>query len=413
MSQPLVRGSSWNRPLTLVGLAVTSTVFIYSSRQYLRQPLPALNFSEASSLVTTTEFTGKVESAQDFKIAASTPSIVRQLNVKVGDHVVAGQPLMQLENLGAKQEIEQLQQRQEQVQLQREQAQLQQETAYQQILQLQQKLSSTNSMTSINLQADEAQQKRADAELRLQQVPLRQRQDSIARAQAVYDLAQRQADRFQQLLAAGAISQAEVDRAQSEAKVAQADLASAKEARNRYEDLSEEQQEHRNVRQQLIQSQQMQLVADLKSQLQIAQSQYEQATRKLATLPAAGKYSQMLGNKDLSNLEVKATQSGVVVEVPTALGDQIFTGAPLIKLAQLDRLTVKVPINARLINNLNKGQKAKIKLEVKGELKEFSGDIAAISPMPGADLNHQVEVQFDNPNGQLLVGQSAKVYFQS
>ena len=87
--------------------------------------------------------------------------------------------------------------------------------------------------------------------------------------------------------------------------------------------------------------------------------------------------------------------------------------SPLIKLAQLDRLTVKVPISARLVNSLQKGQKATIKLEINGEFQEFSGSISMISPMPAADLNHQVEVQFANPDGQLLVGQSAKVYFQT
>ena len=413
MSHPTVHRPVWNRPYLLISLAITSTLVIYGSRQYLRQPLPALNFSSPSSLITTTEFTGKVEPSQDFKIAASTPGIMRQLKVKVGDRVIAGQSLMQLENLGAKQELEQQQQRKEQIQQQRQDAQQQQETAYQQILQLQQKIASSSNIASINRQVDQAQQNRADAELRLQQVPLHQRQDSIARAQAVYDLAQRQSNRMEQLMATGAISRADADRARTEAQIAQADLASAQEANTRFQDLTQEQQDQRSIRQQLLQSQQQQQVIDLHGQLQLARSQYEQATRRLATLSPVERDAQIVNPGDPFSLEVKATQSGVVVELPTALGDQVFTGAPLIKLAQLDRLTVKVPINARLVNSLQKGQKATIKLEVNGEFQEFSANISAISPMPAADLNHQVEVQFANPDGQLLVGQSAKVYFQT
>jgi multidrug efflux pump subunit AcrA (membrane-fusion protein) len=413
MSYPTVHRPVWNRPYLLISLAITSTLVIYGSRQYLRQPLPALNFSSSSSLITTTEFTGKVEPSQDFKIAASTPGIMRQLKVKVGDRVIAGQSLMQLENLGAKQELEQQQQRKEQIQQQRQDAQQQQETAYQQTLQLQQKIASSSNMASINRQVDEAQQNRTDAELRLQHVPLRQRQDSIARAQAVYGLAQRQSNRMEQLMATGAISRADADRARTEAQIAQADLASAQEASNRFQDLTQEQQDQRSVRQQLMQSQQQQQVMDLYGQLQLARSQYEQATRRLATLSPVESNAQIVNPGDPFSLEVKATQSGVVVELPTALGDQVFTGAPLIKLAQLDRLTVKVPISARLVNSLQKGQKATIKLEVNGEFQEFSGSISTISPMPAADLNHQVEVQFANPDGQLLVGQSAKVYFQT
>lgn len=420
MSHSIEHRPVWNRPYILISLAITSTLVIYGSRQYLRQPLPALSFSSSSSMITTTEFTGKVEPSQDFKIAASTPGIMRQLNVKVGDRVVAGQSLMQLENLGAKQELDQQQQRKDQAQQQRQdaqhqrqEAQQQQETAYQQVLQLQQKITSSSSVASINLQVDEAQQNRADAELRLQQVPLRQRQDSIARAQAVYDLAQRQSNRMEQLMATGAISRADADRARTEAKIAQADLASAQEASTRFQDLTQEQQDQRRIRQQLMQSQQQQQILDLQGQLQLAQSQYEQATRRLATLSPVERAVPVANIGDLFSLEVKATQSGVVVELPTALGDQVFTGAPLIKLAQLDRLTVKVPISARLVNSLQKGQKATIKLEINGEFQEFSGSISTISPMPAADLNHQVEVQFANPDGQLLVGQSAKVYFQT
>jgi hypothetical protein len=43
--------------------------------------------------------------------------------------------------------------------------------------------------------------------------------------------------------------------------------------------------------------------------------------------------------------------------------------------------------------------------------QEFTAEITTISPLPGEDMSHIVEVEFANPQNALLTGQSAAVYF--
>ncbi|KAF0247879.1 MAG: hypothetical protein FD167_2718, partial [bacterium] len=43
--------------------------------------------------------------------------------------------------------------------------------------------------------------------------------------------------------------------------------------------------------------------------------------------------------------------------------------------------------------------------------QKVEGKIITINPLPAANLNHIVEVEFDNTNGSLLAGQPAEVKF--
>jgi multidrug resistance efflux pump len=108
---------------------------------------------------------------------------------------------------------------------------------------------------------------------------------------------------------------------------------------------------------------------------------------------------------------VRATDNGVVVELPVSVGEQIYTGNPLVSLAQLSNLTVSVPVNARLINALSTGKSAAIAVGEGENQQTFTGKIIAINPLPDSDLNHTVEIQFANPKQTVLVGQLATVQF--
>lgn len=386
-----------NYSLALIILAISVTVGIYGVRYYLKQPLLSMSLSQQNETLALTEFTGKVEPAQEFKIAASMAGIVREKLVKVGDLVAPGDPLLSLENLESKDDLDRLKQ--------------QQETAYQQIDQLEQKILTFYQAAIVNDQLDEASRQVSASQLRSQQVPLHQRQDSIERAQANYDLALTQYQRMETLSKEGAISQAAFDRAKADMKIAQADLTSAKTAVQTFQTLEKEQDQQFDARKQLLEAQQLQQLADLKGQLQAAQLQYSQATRQIEKL------RQRLGTaldetgKGSSQTVIKATEAGVVVDLPVAVGDQILLGAGLTKIAQLDRLNVKVPVTAQLINALKTGQKAVVKLGVAGETQEFSAEVVTINPMPSSDSTYSVEVQFKNPTRKLFVGQTAKVQF--
>ncbi|MGH1397491.1 MAG: HlyD family efflux transporter periplasmic adaptor subunit, partial [Trichormus sp.] len=107
----------------------------------------------------------------------------------------------------------------------------------------------------------------------------------------------------------------------------------------------------------------------------------------------------------------RSTSAGVVVQLPVKIGDQIFTGNPLLELAQLKYLNVEVLVNARLINALRRGQKATVQIGTGEAAQKFDGKIVTINPLPSEDMSHTVEIQFENPHDALLVGQMAAIRF--
>jgi multidrug efflux pump subunit AcrA (membrane-fusion protein) len=385
-----------SRLLALLALTIGLTASVYLIRQYLRQPLSSLNAAEQSTAIATAEFLGKVQPAMNFKVAALSGAIVRDISVQVGDRVIANQPLMILENLDAKREYEQAQQ--------------QQEVAQQQSAQLQGQISHLTQLASLNRQMDSANGRFAKAQLQAQQVPLYQRQDSVRRAQAVYDLARVQYNRMSTLSQEGAMSQAEVDRAKADLQIAQADLSSAQKAADASQTLEQEQQEQLTVQQQVNIAEQQQKIIELQGQLQMVRLQYEQATRKVNQIRQQGTSS----DHGLSNgfqVIIRATKDGVVEKIPASVGDQIYIGTPLVEISQIDRLNVEIPVSVRLINSLRRGQSATVQVGAGSGVLEFEATVVSISPVPSDDLSHLVKVQFKNPNRMLLIGQPAKVHF--
>ena len=96
--------------------------------------------------------------------------------------------------------------------------------------------------------------------------------------------------------------------------------------------------------------------------------------------------------------------------VSVKVGDQVSVGAPLVVVSRMDRITVNVPVAASMIASLHKLQQAQIILPTMPPQRVL-GAIRAISPVPSANMTHNVEVEFDNPTGQLLTGQPAQVRF--
>ena len=389
--------ASLSRLLTLMGLAIALTASIYLIRQYLRQPLTSLSLSEQSSTIATTEFTGKVQPATRFKIAALSSAIVKEVYVQVGDRVVAGQPLLVIENLDAKREYEQVKQ--------------QQEAAQQQLSQLQVQINSLNQVASLSNQMSQADDRYSAAQLQAQQVPLHQRQDSVQRVQASYDLALVQYNRMKQLAEAGATSQSDLDKATAELRIAKADLVSAETAAAADQTLEQEQHKRLTVQQEMNQAQQQQQIVQLRGQFETILFQYKQATQKLDLLRHQGSFSVQTGEIDFQ-LIVSATKNGVVAAVPASVGDQTYTGTALVELSQIDRLNAEIPVSAQLINSLRVGQLAELQVGAGAKAPTFEGTIISISPLPSEDLHHLVKIQFSNPDQALLVEQSAKVRFR-
>jgi DNA-binding NarL/FixJ family response regulator/multidrug resistance efflux pump len=409
--RPPAKDISWLQVLAMLMVGVGLTAGIYLVRQMLRQPLPSLNLSQQSATLADTKFTGKIEPARTFKIAATTPSVVENIYVKIGQPVKAGQPLLALQNLEAENALSQKQQ-QLQAALQQQQIALQQQqTVRGRILEIEQEIDRL-ARTEIPLasQIAEAELQVSLAQSQADSVPLPQRQDSVERTQAIYQRALSKVHRFTQLYQEGAIAKDQLEQAQADLEVARADFQVAREAAQATAALKVARQERSQYQLHSALNAQEEKLKQLQQQLQTVRLEYAQATDRLELLR---KQTSQLSARQTpqTTIVVKATSDGIAIELPVAVGEQIYTGNPLIGLAQLSNLTVEVPVSARLINALYAGQSAAIAVGVGESTQKFTGKIVSINPLPDGELNHTVEIQFANPKQALLVGQVATVQF--
>jgi DNA-binding NarL/FixJ family response regulator/multidrug efflux pump subunit AcrA (membrane-fusion protein) len=403
----------WREIIILFVFAMSATLGIYFIRQRLRSPLPSLSQSEQISNLTKTEFTGKIKPAKVFKIAAPTPSVVEALYVKIGDHVESGQTILSLKNLEAQKTIEQLTQ-QHQLTIQQQQTIIQQqEAAQQQVLELKNKIFDLNQKeTPLATQMAGAELELELAQSQADKVPLPQRQNSIERAQVIYQRAQSKANRLALLQRQGAVSQELLEQAQADARVAKADLEVAQVAAKTSTDLELAKKEKSRIQRQISLNDVQQKRQILEEQLKKANLDYQQASDRLKLIQQQSEKLLKQKSPSLKSF-VTATNKGVIVELPVTPGDQIFTGNTLIGLAEMDKMKVEVSVNARLVNALHPGQKAVVRIGAGQELQKFQAKVVSINPLPGENMNHNVELEFSNPSHALLVGQAAAVQFSS
>jgi multidrug resistance efflux pump len=218
-----------------------------------------------------------------------------------------------------------------------------------------------------------------------QQVPTRQWRDSPERAQAAYDEALTNYNRAHELFEAGVVAKQELDTRTTELRLAKDDLDNSKKLASASSKLQQDQLEQADL-QAKVERQEMQ------EQLRQANLKYQQAKQRVdGTL-------------------VRATESGVLAEIPVRLGDRVPEGTILARLAELDRMIAEVPVAAEMIAGLRTGQSALVNLP-SNPPRQVEGKIHVINPLPEANMTHTVEVQFDNPTLLLLTGQPAEVRF--
>ncbi|MEW6731974.1 MAG: efflux RND transporter periplasmic adaptor subunit [Acidobacteriota bacterium] len=376
----------WRTVLILLIAAATATITIYLARQYLNTPLNPLSPAEQAAALSSTTFTGIIKPANEAKISAASAAIIEKIFVQIGDSVKEGQPLLELDDREAQQAVAQ--------------AKLEKESAEQQMAELSLNITAVNKrLASLRTQLASAAAQVSVAQRRAEQVPVRQRQDSPERAQAVYEQALARYQRTEGLYKRGLVSAQEFEETRAALRIAEADLQSARDAAAASANLERAQESQSNLQSELANSEQEQQLAELRGQLQRARLRQQQA---IQILEAA--------QRRLSETTVKATRAGVVVELPVKVGDQVYAGATFTRLAQLDHLSVELPVSARLINAIKPGQHAIISLAT-GSSQQLAGTVTTINPIPAANLNHTVEIEFENRNNALLVGQSARIQF--
>lgn len=415
-----IANNSW-QPSTVVSpkkqilawliLTLALTTGIYTFRQWLRKPLPALSYAEQSATLTGTKFTGKLEPAKSFKIAAIAPGIVDEIYVQIGDTVEVGQPLLSLKNLSAENQKKSILQEQ---QLTSEKQQIlfqQQQTAKQQINELELQISRLrDDLVPLKTRIAEANRQVALAKSEAEKLPLRQRQDSIPRTQALYERAKARFERLQKLNQQGAIPQEQLEQAQSELEVAKVDYQVAISASTANQQLAQSQQQLSQLEEKLALQEQQDAIAQLSKQKQNANLEYQQVTAKLRLLNEQAAALNKYQVPEVYQV-ITATEAGVVAALPIPIGEQVHTGSPAIELAKLENLKITVPVNARLINALRPQQSAMVEIGSGVTAQKFEAKIATVNPLPTEKLNYLVEVEFQNPTQAILVGQLAQVQF--
>jgi multidrug resistance efflux pump len=242
-------------------------------------------------------------------------------------------------------------------------------------------------------------------------LPLGQRQDTVPRTKAVYERAEERFNRIQNLNQQGAFSQEQLEQAQSELEIAKADYDTAIAAATAATDLADSQTELSQLQEKLAIQEQQEAIAQLAKQQQTARLIYQQATEKLGLLRQQA--AELNKYQPEVHRLVKATEAGIVTQLPVAIGEQIYGGNAVIELAKLEQLKIVIPVDARLINVLSPQQEALIQLGSGVTAQKFAGKIATINPLPTEKLEHLVEIEFANPNNSLIVGQLAQVQFMS
>jgi hemolysin D len=405
------QGSQKKQILAWLIITLSLTTGIYVFRQWLRQPLPALSHNQQSQTLADTEFSGKLVPAKTFKIAAINPGVIDHVYVQVGEKVEVGQPLLTLKNLAAETEKKQIIQEQQVTKQQQQIALQQQQTTQQRILELEGQIDRLKyNLAPLKTKIAEANLQVSLAKSQADELPLRQRQDSVPRTKAVHQRAEAHLNRLSSLYQQGGIALDKLEQAQSELDIARVDYDMAIAASTANTQLTQSQKQLSQLEEKLALQEQEDAIAALAKQKQTAQLEYQQATSKLALL---NQQAAQLNKYQVPEIQkvIKATETGIIAALPVAVGEQIYSGNAVVELAKLEQLKVNILVNARLINVLTPEQTAIIKLGSGVTAQKFEGKIATVNPIPNEKLDYLVEVEFTNSTNNLLVGQLAQVQF--
>jgi multidrug resistance efflux pump len=301
-------------------------------------------------------FEGTIRPASEIRITAGSIGTVSEISVKIGETVQKGQPLLRMDESDA--------------QLALTTARVERETARENLEKA--RLAEVTARVAI-------------AQRQEQQVPTRQWRDSPKRAEAVYDQALSNYNRTQQLYEAHVISRQELDARATELRTAQDDLDNAKKLAGVSSKLERDQVEQANLEAQVT-------LQELQQQLRQAELKYRQA------------------EQSMDGTVVRATQGGVLSEIPVRIGDRIPGGTILARISELDHMIAEVPVAAQMISELQVGQPVLVVLSSTPP-RQVEGSIRTINPIPSPNMTHLVEVQFANPTLSLLAGQPAEVRF--
>ncbi|MEO8878421.1 MAG: HlyD family secretion protein, partial [Polyangiaceae bacterium] len=194
---------------------------------------------------------------------------------------------------------------------------------------------------------------------------------ALAKAEAENRLAQVNRERSQNLVATGAISQADLDQKAAAAAAAEAQVASAQAA------VSAATQRIAQQRSEVGQAQDRLQEAKANAPKQVQIQEANVASKSAQTKAAQAALDQ--ANLNLSYAKIVAPVSGIVGKKSVNVGDHVGPGQPLLAIVQTDALWVTANFKETQLERMHPGERVKISVDA------FPGTFDAnVESMPGA-----------------------------
>ena len=274
-------------------------------------------------------------------------------------------------------------------------------------------------------------------------------QAAVDEARAQRDDARRQLERQKQLLAKGFVSQREVDLATTQLTAAEARLQQAEQRLQTLEEQlrlqraeaeSRVKQAKATLDQARAQAKRDELklrevetaraaLEDARMRLKLAEANRVQLpVREKEVLQAQAAVEQLQSalkeaRTRLADTTIRAPMSGVVTQRYIESGELVTSGVatfssgmPLVQIADLSRMRIKLQVNEVDIGKVQVGQKVEIRLDALRD-EVFEGKVRKVAPASsvtqqgapgGAVIKFPVEVEIEKPDPRMKPGMSAK-----
>lgn len=337
------------------------------------------------TIAQTLAVTGSLTALRDVQLAAKSLGRIQAVFVNEGDVVRVGQIVVQ-------QDASDLL-----VQLNSVNAQLQ--SAHALYAQAQSGISAAKSALAQAKTMAATQPEQTSAAISSANAQLSQAKSNITAAKSNRDRALADYKRFQSLASSGAISQQQLDSSKSGYDTAESQLSAAKQ-----QVIVAEQ----GVRAAKAASSQVDIS---KERVTAAQAGLEQARAQSGVAQAAikGAQSQIDNlNKQISNLSVRSSISGVVAQKTAQPGQTGAPGAPLLRIVDLGSIVFEGRVDEAQLSYFRQGQPVSIKVEAFPN-EMFAGTVSKIYPA-GDPNSRDFKVQFsvNNSSRRLRPGMFAR-----
>lgn len=165
---------------------------------------------------------------------------------------------------------------------------------------------------------------------------------------------------------------------------------------------------------------------DMSTAFKAASTQYQNARTSLKTLKVQSKKVDAqihLLQIRLRDAKILAPTSGTILEKFIEKGELAMPGKPVVRIANLARMWIKVYISETYLGKINLNDNVELKIDSYPD-RTFAGRVSWISPQAEftpknvqtkdarADLVYAVKVLLENPQGILKIGMPADVYSQ-